>query len=513
MCTTAKLTNLERKRHLKCDQSWPSCDQCSRTGRKCDGYDRHSSTLITPRHMSMENFRQTFCPEPELSLRHFGARSTEEMHSIQYFQARTVPALSGFFDTGIWDCLLLSIGQMEPTVLHAAIALSAYHEISENAGPVDSWDLHRNTSSGPDFFFASEQYARAISLFRRSLFSNRLSAPNAEILCILFACVEFLRGDRKSALAHISGALSFLDFCHQRVLLSREEATLTSLIARLSLTQSLYGRPRGVHFPDLLDLRKDRLILHQGRFSKLIEARTEITFLLNSTLRFVRMVLYDCFPDPFAALAAQQSLQLQLRNWSITFEAFVKGSATTAKGRRGACMLRIHHLMATTFVAASGVFGNKQESAFDHHLSNFEKIITSMEAITLEEMCDESSHSSSFSLDMGLIPPLFFTAIKCRYPAVRRRAIALLRRAPRQEGVWDAIESAKAAELAMEFEEQHMLDSMLLCNAPIPEWARVHDVDIHERDPSHSSKQLIILRWKPDGVDREMRDVRTYIQW
>ncbi|KAJ5765933.1 hypothetical protein N7520_005492 [Penicillium odoratum] len=448
-----------------------------------------------------------------MSLHRFGAGSVDEMRSIQYFQARTLPALSGFFDTGVWDCLSSFIGQMEPTVLHAAIALGAYHEISENTGPLKCWDLRRNTSSNPDVRFASEQYARAISLFRRSLCSNRLYASGLEISCILFACVEFLRGDRKSGLAHISGALSFLELRQQTVLLSREEAALMSLIARLSLTQSLYGRPRSVQFPDLLDLRKNPLLSHDGKFCTLIDARMEITFLLNSTLRFVRMAVYDCYPDPFTALAAQRSLQVQLRNWSISFETFVEVSAPTTKDRRGACLLRIHHLMATIFVAASGAFGNKQESAYDRYLSNFDNILTLMEDITSEDMEDESSHSSSFSLDMGLIPPLFFTAIKCRFPAVRRRAIALLRCAPRQEGLWDAIESAKAAELAMKFEEQHIVDSMLSCEAPIPEWARVHDVDIHEKDPSQFSKQLVILRWKPDGIEKEMQDVRTYIQW
>jgi hypothetical protein len=238
----------------------------------------------------MENFRRTFCPTPASPLCCIGARPTEEVRSVHYFLARTVPALSGFFDTGVWDSLPLSLAHVEPTVLHAAIALSAYHEVSVNSGLENCWSLHSSASSDHTQF-ASQQYTRAISLFRRCIYSNSISAPGIEILCIIFACVEFLRGDRNAALVHISGALGFLKPRQQKLLLSREEMSLKSLLARVTLTQSLYGRPRGVYFPDLLDLRKEPPRLREGKFSDLNEARMENTFLLNSALRFVRIPL------------------------------------------------------------------------------------------------------------------------------------------------------------------------------------------------------------------------------
>ena len=431
------------------------------------------------------------------------------MRSIHYFQIRTVPAVSGLFDTGLWDSLPLLIGQMEPAVLRAVITLGAYHELSEKVGPKDYWDLHRSAGSDPTFRFASEQYAAAISSFRNILSSSSLSAAGIEILCILFACVEFLRGDRDSALVHISGALGFVKSRQQKFLLNREEAALKSLLARVSLTQSLYGRPRGVPFPDLLDLHKEPAELHKVKFRSLNEARIENTSLLNSTLRFVQRMVYGYFRDPFTALAAQRNLERKLENWSVAFEAFIKDSDSSTSNLRGTCLLRTHHLMAKTFIAAAET---RLESAFDHQLSNFTVIVTSIEAILLSNVHGESSDSSSFSLDLGIIPPLFYTAIKCRSPDIRRRAIALLRRAPRQDGLWDAIESAKAAELAMDFEEQQVAGGMPY-HATIPEWARVHDIDIHGRDPSDPSKQLVILRWKPDGIDKEVQEVRTYIQW
>lgn len=332
------------------------------------------------------------------------------------------------------------------------------------------------------------------------------------MICILLACVEFLRGYRESALVHISGALGFVKSRQQKFLQSREdseETALKSLLARMSITQSLYGRPRGIHCPELLDLHKEPPNLQEGKFCSVNEARMASTSLMNSTFRFVRMVLGDHFQDAFAALAAQLSLERQLQNWSVAFEAFVKDSATCTKDPRGPCLLRIHHLIATIFVAASAT---KRESTFDLHISKFEAIIESVEVILSHERNGGSLNSSSFSLDRGIIPPLFYTAIKCRFPAVRRRAIALLRRAPRKEGLWDTIESAKVAELAMDFEEQQVMDGVF-SHGQLPECVRLHDVDILGKDHSDPSKQLVILRWKPNGIDKQMQEVRTYIQW
>ncbi len=41
------------------------------------------------------------------------------------------------------------------------------------------------------------------------------------------------------------------------------------------------------------------------------------------------------------------------------------------------------------------------------------------------------------SFDLSVVGPLYFVTHECRDPCLRRRAIALLRSAPRQEDIWD----------------------------------------------------------------------------
>ncbi|TVY23371.1 Transcriptional regulatory protein [Lachnellula hyalina] len=50
---------------------------------------------------------------------------------------------------------------------------------------------------------------------------------------------------------------------------------------------------------------------------------------------------------------------------------------------------------------------------------------------------------ASFALDLGIVPPLFVVATKCRDRKLRRDAIKLLMVSPRREGMWDSILSGK----------------------------------------------------------------------
>jgi hypothetical protein len=58
-----------------------------------------------------------------------------------------------------------------------------------------------------------------------------------------------------------------------------------------------------------------------------------------------------------------------------------------------------------------------------------------------------------FRLDIGIIHPLYWTAIECREPWVRQRALSLLRSIQFQGGVWNARAKASIAQVAIEREQ------------------------------------------------------------
>lgn len=59
----------------------------------------------------------------------------------------------------------------------------------------------------------------------------------------------------------------------------------------------------------------------------------------------------------------------------------------------------------------------------------------------------------SFSADLGIVPPLFVVATKCRDPVIRRQAIQLLRSSARREAMWDSELTARIGMWITEIEE------------------------------------------------------------
>lgn len=73
------------------------------------------------------------------------------------------------------------------------------------------------------------------------------------------------------------------------------------------------------------------------------------------------------------------------------------------------------------------------DTIFDEHTIDFETMLNVAEAII------QSHHATVTPLlafDRGVIPPLYFVALKCRVLRLRRKAIDLLKRTPEQEGLW-----------------------------------------------------------------------------
>lgn len=64
-----------------------------------------------------------------------------------------------------------------------------------------------------------------------------------------------------------------------------------------------------------------------------------------------------------------------------------------------------------------------------------------------------SSRKQTFSFSLGIIPPLFIVATKCRNRDIRHRAITLLRTCNRREILWDSKLAAEAAAQVIMIEE------------------------------------------------------------
>ena len=189
-------------------------------------------------------------------------------------------------------------------------------------------------------------------------------------------------------------------------------------------------------------------------------------------------------------------IRSRLKQWETAFATLSSSEQLEATESECATLLSVHHLLAT-IVATT--LPHVLETQFDCCLSEFDRIVTQMEALvkavrhprTLvdlesDESCDEigsgsqrlppnATASAYASINdeqevFGYIAPLFFTATRCRDPTVRRRAICVLRDLYLVERDFCSQLAANIADRVVDIEEENLLPS---CHVDIPDPARI----------------------------------------
>ncbi|KAJ9623400.1 hypothetical protein H2203_005659 [Taxawa tesnikishii (nom. ined.)] len=183
-----------------------------------------------------------------------------------------------------------------------------------------------------------------------------------------------------------------------------------------------------------------------------------------------------------AEIARLQRYAAIFKQWSSNFDSFVKlrGSTLSESERRGVAALRMQRnsLWASLNIQKPG---EDDQMLWDAYLPLFKENVSlaaTAVGVSLDELDDLSTPSPPkapcFSLDIGIVGPLFALARKCRHPLIRRQAIKLLRAAPRQEGFWDGMMAARVAERVVELEEEGLTD-VKEC-ADVPDACRISEI-------------------------------------
>lgn len=237
-------------------------------------------------------------------------------------------------------------------------------------------------------------------------------------------------------------------------------------------------------------------------FNTTQEARQALDSLCERIMRFNELLSsYHPGPDNILPRSVQSSgygFKMQLGQWAAAFDPLLEarcrlGISNTE--RAGIDILKMIQLM-TTILFSMGF--STTEMDWDNFVGLFKEIVelakevvVDEELLQAQERCgdqnnyrynpngntihhyhfpgldfhqpgaykeeDNFSHiKASFALDLGIVPPLFVVATKCRNRKLRREAIRLLLSSPRREGMWDSILSGRVAQWIMEIEEEDL---------------------------------------------------------
>ena len=470
---------------MKCDEAKPACRRCTSTGRKCDGYveDILGSNSQASRGLILQRLSAAV------------PGTAEEKRCFSYYLHNSAPELSGYYDSSLWEKLLLQAAIEEPALRHALIGISSLHEAFANKQPDNSLDNEKER-------FAVGQYTKAIGCLVQSLATGDQKPLTALMACILFVCFESLRGQFTSAIVRFELPVrsSVLTFCqvHLRSGLKilrdfrtqsadDEYITAKSLepaFTRLSIQAILYIDQAPVSDRQALASEMTDIVERDtiGAFTTLEEARDS----LNQTVKGLFRVLYTFEPDkPYSAYAetfpSHAKYRKQLSDWTRSFERYMQTNSArlSNKGIRGAAMLKVQHITSSIMANANPPDADdprpvsqivSEGERYVPYNKDFENIIELSRSLiaALEEDSRNGKAPLNFTADLGIIAPLYYCCVRCHDRKLRLIAVELLGRCPRKEGMWD---SAALVHLIRGYWERETLHEALQANdggEPVP---------------------------------------------
>lgn len=330
---------------------------------------------------------------------------------------------------------------------------------------------------------------------------------------ILLACFDSFIGDHKQAIKQIQVGLALLEQLRaqrRRAFLPRPEEPvedeIIQMFTRLAIQAKSYDM--AFHFPkpyviQLIQPSTDPsspssdgggspVSLYQEpipeKFASLRDARLAWDALCEKMFRFTETLFAHASKDgPMGVLPAnlrQYGLGFggQIEAWAAAFEPLLASRSSpgvTSQEKAAIAVLKMFQIMGQ--ILFSMTF-SASETLFDAFQPQFQAIVNfGLEVVgdeerrAAEKRCHDprtchhhrdnvpdifgghtyiASHiKPSFSADLGIVPPLYVVATKCRNPVIRRQAIQLLRSSSRREGMWDSELVARIGTWIMDIEE------------------------------------------------------------
>lgn len=381
-----------------------------------------------------------------------------------------------------WTSLAEQVSQSEPADHYAMVSVGIFEErraFHERGTPCCRPIVSTNPRKVPgsirteqghhDDPFALSQYNKAITHLTRAMNSSSSnSVDTALLVCILFVCVECLRGDYGPALKHLKGGMSIALAAagtqglnsrgHQKTAI-REK--LLPFFNRLELLGQVYGTSPAYDY----GLEPSEVLPHT--FHTIVEARDSIVHLINLSIRLIHSTRSSRYTNQISATDRlyHSNLITCLRTWKSTLDTYLLTAPPSPRLTEASTILQIQHLATLSWLNRCLV---PEECVADADIPLYERAVSLAETLpsttTTDSASAPNSHPSTFLFDMEIVSPLYLIAIKCRHPLIRRRAIAVLRRRVRREGLWDSGKAAAIAERIVQLEEAglEVLDGSVL---------------------------------------------------
>ncbi|KAF2666084.1 hypothetical protein BT63DRAFT_49150 [Microthyrium microscopicum] len=434
-----------KSRRVKCDEEKPSCRRCIKAGRQCEGYSQPSSSRIVPRIVMT-----VYVPPAQKQLVSFLGS-----HQVEFYHHNVAPRLSGYFDSDFWHTLVLQLTQSEPAIQHAVAAIGVLHR------HIDAESPSLASGSVLPTTIALEECTSAMRHLSLQIEKGATTMLVPLVACVLFTCLEFLRGNVDSAMVHIVSGFKLLRDSRYH---GSSEGQTTNELQNDNFTIERYIVPVFKNLDTLCILfgtvlpAVDFAANNQAQsFIDIHDARKRLIGIMNETLRFIRQSEGTAYNDKVTVeeLIERVRMGAELEEWFHRLQDLLRRLRDSDRdvNTPAICLLKIHHRCVSIWLS---LCLSTASSDTDSHTSGFREIIELSRKIHEAEPKLVKTKSEAFSFEMKTLPPLYYVVTKCRVPSLRRKALELMRSSTHREGLWNTTIAVKIAERIIAIEEANL---------------------------------------------------------
>lgn len=342
----------------------------------------------------------------------------------------------------------------EPSVWHAVAALSTLHEGFSIGG-----DLHpRNRENQRHQLLGLEQYNKAVHGTYQLLESRTpYNIDMALISCVLFICHELIQYNHHMTIEHFIKGL--------RVLTTSPESNINKPIAQLFsrlAIQSMFLGDANIR-PELLRIPRT---LVERPFTSTSDARDGLEKQFLLAYPFIYAAPYRAQPSERIADEYQG-----LKRWERRLQTFREQNhiLLTAKDVAAVELLQIHsQYLSIMLRLAEGRSSESLTPAFEHAIGLVKDFLGgSSIKKSSDATFEEPRPYFEYTFDLGVIGPLFYTAVMCTSSHTQWMAVLLLNhpRIPSREGMWGQEMAVKTAYNIVKIEEDLSRDMASSCSS------------------------------------------------
>lgn len=477
---TAHLTSSHRLRRVKCDELKPRCFKCTRANRLCEWEQVKGVKHI----LATDNDSYTRIQ----ILPNLQRGSSLEQRGFDFFVKRTAPSLSGLFSNDFWGKDVLQAGYDLPSFRHAVVAIGAVHEQFVTGGGISGGDR--------DETFALQQYNKSVRALSQDMASGMCSTEIALICCALYISFDSLRGMTSSAVMHLHSGIKMLETLYTNNAPDSKPKIFGSLDDLRRLMSRLASQINSdMQDPsDEVNNREDTIEILADTFGRLLtmqplevataftsfeEARDHLYSFINGHLYhyYLRSLFYgSTTPSEKAHLEVpihnlQAPILASLHSWSTAFNSFLadlrtrQGGILTAHDTSAASLLQMHYQISRILILGQiipdehGHTSLHTSDVFKPYSHDFGEALLLIESL-IKPQADNNQDGvthSDFYPDCGVVPMLFFIAMKSPDTRLRKKATSLLRLSHRREGTWDSETCLRIVEYNIAREEADTL--------------------------------------------------------